>query len=457
MQGIAFHCSTNMIKGRMSETKIETNGPTSAARHVAVRTFMAVTLKKRPLDLTLGELSTEAGLSRRDRAFAYNLVMTSLRMNGGLERLLSGLLKSGLPKNATWTNAALITGLAQILLMRTADHAAVNETVELMKALPGKENGFSGLVNAVLRRAVREQGDLTKKLTKAPELYLPDWLRKNWVHTYGKATVAAIGRSLESTPPLDITLAAKEDARHWATALEATVLPTGSLRRSNADVSDLSGYSDGKWWVQDMAAAIPATLLGDVSGKHVLDMCAAPGGKTMQLASAGAHVTAVDRSAARLKRLSENLVRTNLTATVVTADAGNYVPKTAVDHILLDAPCSATGTLRRNPDVLWTKDQKDVEKLVNLQARLLQHAFSMLPVGGKLVYCVCSIEPGEGHDQIDWFLEQTDNAAREPITPDEIGNIGEFLTPSGDLLCLPGMSAIADGTDGFFAARLIKR
>lgn len=456
MQGIAFHCGMNMIKGRMTENQTKTAGPTTAARHVAVRTFMAVTLKKRPLDLTLGELAAEADLSRRDRAFAYNLVMTSLRMNGGLERLLSGLLKSGLPKNATWTKAALITGLAQILLMRTADHAAVNETVELVKALPGKENGFSGLINAVLRRAVREQGDLSRKLMKAPELYLPDWLRKSWTHTYGKATVAAIGRSLESTPPLDITLAANEEAEHWAKMLEAEILKTGSLRRQNADVSDLSGYSDGKWWVQDMAAAIPATLLGDISGKHILDMCAAPGGKTMQLASAGATVTSVDRSAARLKRLSENLKRTNLNANIVTADAGNYVPKTAVDHILLDAPCSATGTLRRNPDMLWTKDQQDVEKLANLQARLLRHAFSMLPVGGKMIYCVCSIEQSEGLDQIDWFLEQTPGVSRQPITPKEVGGIREFLTHEGDLLCLPGTSAVSGGVDGFFAARLIK-
>lgn len=453
MQVIAFHCGLNMIKERMNE---DLKNSTSSARNVAVRTFMAVTLKKRPLDLTIGELSNEASLSRRDRAFAYNLVMTSLRMNGGLSRILSRLLKSGLPQNATWTKAALITGLAQVLLFRTSDHAAVNETVELIKALNGKEKGFAGLVNAVMRRAVRERDSLTEKLSKSPENNLPDWIKHSWTKSYGKAGVAAIGRALEETPPLDISIAQGEDINAWAKKLDAIVLPTGTLRRAQTDVTDLPGYSDGKWWVQDFAAALPATFLGDVSGKHILDMCAAPGGKTMQLAAAGATVTAVDRSAARLKRLSENLARTNLSAEVITADAGNYVPKAAVDAILLDAPCSATGTLRRNPDVLWTKDIKDVEKLANLQARLLRHAFSMLPSGGTLVYCVCSLEHMEGSEQISWFLEQTPNAKRMPLTSKDVGGIQELITSDGDLLCLPGSDAVSGGMDGFYAARIVK-
>lgn len=429
---------------------------TGDVRRVAVRTLMAVTLKSRPFDIALDEMASEAKLSARDRAYAFNLVMLSLRQLGTLRHILGKLLDRGLPKNATWTDAALVTGLAQILFMRTADHAAVNETVELVKSLTGKERGFAGLVNAVLRKAVKKRDLLLADVAKHPERNLPKWLQSSWADAYGKDTMRAVAQSLASNPPLDISIKPDQSAEELAKELEAIPLPTGTLRRSATDVTGLAGYADGNWWVQDMAAAIPATLLGNISGKHVLDLCAAPGGKTMQLAARGAHVTAVDRNKNRLKRLHANLERTKLSANVEQADASSYIPQNTTSHILLDAPCSATGTLRRNPDVIWTKGPEDVAKLANLQAKILRHAFKLLPVGGTLVYCVCSLEQTEGPDQINRFLAQSPQAKRMPITPDEIGGLDELITDSGDLLCLPSLQAENGGMDGFFAARLTK-
>lgn len=453
MQVMPFLGPRNMIKERMSSENKHTK---DTPRIVAVRSLMAVTLKSRPFDLTIDELSRDANLNARDRAFAFNLVMLSLRQLGSLKAVLGSLVERGLPFEAKWTEAALITGLAQILLMRTADHAAVNETVDMIKNLSGKEQGFAGLVNAVLRRATRERDKLVETMAAAPEANLPEWLQSSWREAYGLETMQAIAASLAITPPLDISVRASADVAAWAKTLGAEQLPTGSLRLTSADVPALEGYDDGIWWVQDMAAAIPASLLGDIKGKHVLDLCAAPGGKTMQLASAGAVVTSVDRSKNRLKRLTENLNRTQLSATVVAADAATYEPSSPVDHILLDAPCSATGTLRRNPDVLWTKGPEDVQKLAALQARILRHAFSLLPVGGTLIYCVCSLENSEGIEQINAFLAEEPAAKRLSIAPFEVGNLTELVTPDGDVLCLPSCLTDRGGMDGFFIARITR-
>ncbi|MBL4639589.1 MAG: hypothetical protein JKY57_03555 [Kordiimonadaceae bacterium] len=425
-------------------------------RGVAVRTFMAVTLKNRPFDVALDDMAAEANLSSRDRAFVLNLLMLCLRRYGSLKKLLNGLLDSGLPRNATWTEAALLTGLAQILLMRTADHAAVNETVDLVKSLPGKEGGFSGLVNAVLRKATRQKETLVRKLNAWPAADLPKWLFDSWSNSYGSDTANAIATTLQSTPMLDITLHPSEDKKEWAKKLEAELLPTGTLRRALCDVTNLPGYDEGIWWIQDMAAAIPATLLGDINGKNILDLCAAPGGKTLQLAAAGGIVTAVDRSKKRLTKLESNLARTNLKAQIFCVDAARYIANDPIDHILLDAPCTATGTLRRNPDVIWTKSPADVEKLSATQARILEHAFNLLPKNGTLMYCVCSLEEAEGLRQINTFLAANQNAQRLPISALEVGGISEIITSNGDVLCLPSIMADKGGMDGFYVARITK-
>jgi 16S rRNA (cytosine967-C5)-methyltransferase len=289
----------------------------------------------------------------------------------------------------------------------------------------------------------------------AARLNTPDWLWDSWVGAYGEDLTRAIAAAHLADPPLDITLMPGEDAAGWAEKLDAIILATGSLRRnSGGRVEDLPGYGDGKWWVQDAAAVLPVQLLGEVAGMSVVDLCAAPGGKTAQLAAAGAKVVAVDRSVTRLKRLRENMKRLGLTADVIEADGKRWQPKTPVDVVLLDAPCSTTGTIRRHPDVAWLKSPDDVASLQAVQAAMLDNAPAMLKPGGTLIYCVCSLQPGEGEDQIDRFLVDHAAFTRQPVTDAEV--VAEFITPTGDVRTLPCHLQRDGGVDGFFIARLTK-
>jgi 16S rRNA (cytosine967-C5)-methyltransferase len=246
----------------------------------------------------------------------------------------------------------------------------------------------------------------------------------------------------------------------WCDRLGATLLPTGSLRLPlDGLIESLPGFAEGAWWVQDAAAALPARLLGDVAAKRVIDLCAAPGGKTAQLVQAGAEVTAVDRSPARNKRLHENLARLDLAAQIVVADAAEWTHD-AFDAVLLDAPCTATGTIRRHPDIAWLKQEQDITTLTALQDRLLRRATSLLKPGGTLVYCTCSLEPEEGELAIARLLAGESALRRAPIMGSEVAGRAELITPAGDLRTLPCHLPHADprmaGMDGFFAARLIK-
>ncbi|PHQ72025.1 MAG: MFS transporter, partial [Sneathiella sp.] len=246
----------------------------------------------------------------------------------------------------------------------------------------------------------------------------------------------------------------KSQPAKWAEKLGAVLLPTGSLRRnSGGDISELPGFDDGEWWVQDASARLPALLFGDVKGKTILDSCAAPGGKTAQLANVGAHVIALDRSKARMKRLEENLTRLNLSANLQIGDAEEFETTESLDGILLDAPCSSTGTLRRHPDVAYLKSQADVDKLTLLQARLLDAASKQLSANGILVYSVCSLQPEEGEQQIAALLSRDQSLKRQPVLAGEIGGAQELINDAGDIRCLPFHMG---GIDGFFAARLVK-
>jgi 16S rRNA (cytosine967-C5)-methyltransferase len=243
----------------------------------------------------------------------------------------------------------------------------------------------------------------------------------------------------------------------WAEKLNAKLLPTGSLRlNASGRIEAMDGFDEGEWWVQDAAAALPTKLLGDVKDRDVLDLCAAPGGKTLSLASRGARVTALDRSGPRLDRLRQNLERLSLSAEIITEDATKFAPERTWDAILLDAPCTATGTARRHPDVLHLKSAADRDRLAALQARLLAHSATLLSVGGTLVYCTCSLEPEEGPKQIEAFLAEHSEFARAPIKADEIGGLAECLTAQGDLRTLPCHLGEEGGLDGFFAARLVR-
>ncbi len=287
----------------------------------------------------------------------------------------------------------------------------------------------------------------------ASKLNTPEWLWLRWVRHYGEDTAKRIAAAHREEPLLDLSV--KADAAGWAERLSGSLLPWGTARLSaKGRIEDIEGYDEGGWWVQDAAAALPALLLGDVKGLRVADLCAAPGGKTAQLAARGAQVTAVDISGPRLRRLQENLARLNLKAGTLQANASEWSVPEPFDAVLLDAPCSATGTIRRNPDIPYLKSEADIAALAAVQARLLKHAPSLLKPGGHLVYATCSLEPEEGEEQIRALLAERDDIALAPIQADDVGIPPEAITPQGMLRTLPFH---AGGMDGFFAARLIKR
>jgi len=416
----------------------------TSARAAAHALLGEVLRRRRPLD----EALADAGLDRldaRDRAFARLLVATVLRRLGQVDDLIAGFDEKPLPERAAPVQDALRLGMVQLVMLGTASHAAVDSSVRLLE---GRFDGFKGLVNAVLRRAA-EEAPARARTQDAARLSTPYWLWESWSRAYGEASARAIAEVHLTEPPLDIMV--RDQAKLWAPRLEAEILPTGTLRRASGVVTELSGYADGAWWVQDAAAALPARLLGDVRGRRVADLCAAPGGKTLQLAASGAEVIAIDRSARRLERVRENLDRTKLTAELVVADAAAWRPESLPDAILLDAPCSATGTLRRHPDAAHLKTPDDVRRLSEVQDRLLDHALSLLPPGGLLVYCVCSLEPEEGPARIARLLASGAPVEPVPVTSDEV--TAEMIR-DGFLRTLPSHWQERGGMDGFFAARL---
>ncbi len=411
-------------------------------REAAAAIVRAVTEDHQSLATALDEASGAlARLDARDAALARAIARVTVRRRGDIDWCLAGLMAKPLPKKASAVRAVLRLSAAQILFMRQAEHAAVNVAVALLKG-DGATAGFSGLANAVLRRLARERDDLLARLPA--EANTPSWLWRRWVAHYGEAAAAAMAAAHREEPGLDLAVAP------GTVAPDGVPLPTGGVRLPAGDVTTIDGYAGGGWWVQDWAAQLPVTLLGDVAGLHVADLCAAPGGKTMQLAAAGARVTAVEVDAARAERLRENLARTRLSdrVEVVVADAldvgGRY------DAVLLDAPCTATGTLRRQPDVAWAKAPGDIASLAAVQRRLLTHAASLVREGGLLVYATCSLEPEEGEGQLAHAAGLP--LALEPV-PD--GPAAPFRTAEGTMRTLPslGVPDGPQGLDGFFAAR----
>ena len=431
--------------------------PGLAARRIAADILDGVLRRRMALDEQLSGRSAHPGLASladRDRALMRRLAATVLRRLGTLRKLLSGFLDKGFPAEAPRVETILLIGAAQILWLEVPDHAAVDLSVRLAQA-DRRAARYAGLINAVLRRVAQNR---EKKIPNAVALDTPAWLMARWTKTYGRETARAIAAANGHEPALDLTV--KADAADWAEHVHGRVLPTGSVRTlAHGAISLLPGFAEGAWWVQDAAAALPAHLFGDLNGKDVADLCAAPGGKTAQLALAGGRVTAVDRSAARLARLNDNLARLSLKADVVTADALDWQAG-PFDAVLLDAPCSSTGTIRRHPDVPWLKAEADIAALVSLQQRLLDRAIGLLKPGGVLVYCVCSLEHEEAEQQIAGLLARDPRVARKPITAADVFDCGEFVNAEGDLRTLPLHLPDADarwaGLDGFFAARLVR-
>jgi 16S rRNA (cytosine967-C5)-methyltransferase len=428
------------------------------AREAAVRLLTAVLAEGHSLDGALAKEFQQSALEPRDRALARLIATTVLRRLGQLEALLHSYLEKPLPKKQGALWPILLSAAAQLLFLDTPPHAAVGLAVE--QARRDRQAGrYDKLVNALLRRAGRE-GRATLEKQDAVALNIPSWLLQRWISAYGEGTARRIAEASLSEAPLDISV--KSDAEAWAAKLGGGVLPTGSIRLSaGGRVDAMPGFEEGAWWVQDAGAALPARLLGDVAGRSIADLCAAPGGKTAQLAAAGAKVTSIDLSAARMQRLKSNLERLKLDAELVEADAGTWSPGGKFDAVLLDAPCTATGTIRRHPDILRLKRPEDAAALAEIQSRLLNNAAELVAPGGTLLYCTCSLEPEEGPAQIERFLSAHPQFERHPIAPGESGIAPECLNEIGDLRTLPfhlpGAEPALSGVDGFYVARLVLR
>jgi 16S rRNA (cytosine967-C5)-methyltransferase len=425
------------------------------ARDVAVSALFSVLVEKRPFDDTFATAAAGRDLAPRDRAFARLIATTVLRNRGALQAVISTYLAKPLPEHQGRLEQVLLAAAAQLLLLDTPPHAAISLAVDQCRADSlGKR--FANLVNAVLRRVSESGGERLASLDNMV-LTIPDWLLSRWIATYGAAEARHLARASLTEPALDLTV--KSDPEAWAKRLGGIVLPTGSVRLAgHGRVEDLDGYQEGTWWVQDAAAALPVKLFGDLAGLSALDLCAAPGGKTAQLAAAGARVTAVDKSSGRLDRLRGNLARLGLSAETVVADAQSFNPETTFDAVLLDVPCTSTGTIRRHPDILYLKRAEDVAALAALQAKMLEHAAGLVKPGGTLVYCTCSLEPEEGEDQIRAFLARHPDFARRPMTLDATTVPLTWRTADGDLRTLPSHLAELpeglQGLDGFYASAL---
>lgn len=420
-------------------------------RLVAAQRLQIVLAGDNFVPLKAGELA-----DGRDRALANRLITTALRRQGQLNFIIHSLLDKGMPAKSGSFEAVLRLSLAQLVFLPDLGaHSALFLAVEAVKRDP-KARHLAGLMNAVLRSA---QANSARFGMLSDDLLIPDTFGDTWLDAYGEAAIAGFSTALLAGAPLDLTL--KSDDSELIDALGAQRIMADSVRIEQRDrpVEALPGYGEGQWWVQDAAAAIPARLLGAKAGGRVLDLCAAPGGKTAQLIKAGYQVTALDSDATRMERLKDNLARLDYAAETVVADAGNYAPASPFDGVLLDAPCSATGTFRRHPEVIWHRSSGDVAGRVRLQKSLLANAFRCLEAGGVLIYCVCSLEPAEGESQVEWVLENLPGIELWPVTPDELPELTEAVTARGLVRTHPGMApgGREGGMDGFFVARFRRR
>ncbi|MBX5238526.1 RsmB/NOP family class I SAM-dependent RNA methyltransferase [Rhizobium sp. NLR22b] len=432
--------------------------PGLQTRAAAAKILAAVVDRKLPLD---GALDHEHGnpaykaLGESDRALVRAILNTTLRHLPRIDAAIASLLESPLPEGARALHHVLAIAAAQILYLDVPDHSAVDLAVEQANLDP-RNRRFAKLVNAVLRRLGREKDEVLEKIGKVPPM--PGWFLARLEKAYGRDAALAIAQSQLEPAAIDLTV--KSDAEAWAKKLNGVALPTGGVRLAAFDggIPSLEGFDDGAWWVQDAAASIPARLFGDLSGKRAADLCAAPGGKTAQLILAGGAVTALDQSESRLRRLRSNLDRLGLNAETVATDLTTFKPTEGFDAILLDAPCSSTGTTRRHPDVLWTKGPDDIARLAALQERLLRHALTLLKPGGTLVFSNCSLDPAEGEEVVARVVSNTDAIERVPISAGDWPGLEAAITPLGEFRTLPTMlkmpDGIASGLDGFYAVML---
>lgn len=418
-----------------------------AARQAALSLLSGVLRQKRPLD---GLFDILKPLPPRDAGFARALASSALRHFGELDAVIRHFVPKPLPPHkAGPAMEILLLGAAELLILKSAAHAAVDGANRLAAA-DKKAVHFKPLINAVLRRMTRE-GDDVRATLDGPRLNTPDWLWERWTAQYGEEIARAIAMAHTKEAPLDITLKSADAVAPPGRDL----LPLSRRVEAELRIEDMPGFGEGDWWVQDLAATLPVIMLGGVAGKKVIDLCAAPGGKTMQLAARGAAVTAVELDAARLERVKDNLLRTKLSADLVAGDARDFDARAPL--VLIDAPCTATGTIRRHPDLPWIKQAGDVTARGTLAYDILDAAAAMVEPGGLLVFAVCSLEQEEGEEQVEAFLEGHPEFSRAPLSAEELFGHGEWISAKGDLRTLPCHLSEEGGMDGFYAARLRKR
>lgn len=460
-------------KPRAKAGASNTAPPGLAARELSVDLIVSVLHDQRAFDETWARLVAAPAykdLAGRDLGLARTTAANALRFALPLNEVVAGFVEKPLPARQGRVAAILLAAATQLLLLRTPPHAAISLAVE-QTARGRHSTHLKKFVNAVLRK-VAVQGPKAFAERDSLITAIPSWLWRRWTAAYGAETARSIAEASLREAPLDLSLKNLGEAEDWARHLGARQLATGSLRLSESGrVVELPGYAEGAWWVQDAASALPARLFGTVSGIEVADLCAAPGGKTAQLAALGARVTCVDSSASRLERVKENLHRLQLEAEFVVADAAQWQPGRSFDAVLLDAPCTATGTIRRHPDILHLKRDSDVAALTQVQQRILENAARLVRPGGQLVYATCSLQPEEGEQQIARFLETHDTFEVIPIADTVAGVEPQWVTFEGFLRTLPCWcpKTLGDndtgndehptksGMDGFFAARLRHR
>lgn len=422
-----------------------------APRRAAIEMLERVLHRRFSLSDVLAEMP--GGLTGSDAAQARAITMAGLRRCEQIDRVIKSFLKSPLPAGSGPSALILHAGAAEMLVMGAADHAAV-DCANRLAAMDLKARHFRPLINAVLRKVATDGRALYAQMDGA-QINTPLWAWEDWARDYGAETARAIAQAHLEEPPTDFSLKDPSQAELWAKRLEARMLPNGSLRRQGGGrIEALPGFAEGAWWIQDAAAAFPVKLLGNLKSLDVFDLCAAPGGKSAQLAAAGANVTAIDREGARLQRLTDNMARLGLKAEVHEADVLDFQPQALADAVVLDAPCSATGTIRRHPDILLNKSRSDVFRLAEAQGPLLDAALNLVRPGGLVIYAVCSLQSEEGPDIVERFLAGRANVERVPIREGELAGATGLITEAGDLRTLPCHWAADGGMDGFYAARL---
>jgi 16S rRNA (cytosine967-C5)-methyltransferase len=429
--------------------------PGLGARAAAQQALSETLRRKRPLDAGLEQAISSRGLAERDGGFSRAIANETMRRFGQLDDLVRQFVpRPPLPHRAGASLEILLAGACELLFLGVPAHAAVDGANRLAAA-DSKAVHFKPLINAALRRIAHEGPSLVRD-QDACRLNTPDWLWKRWCEAYGEEMVRAFARFHAVPPPLDVSFSPLRAARKDL-GLRAVELPGGALRIENAgSVTSLPGFGEGEFWVQDFAASLPVCLFGDLRGRRAIDLCAAPGGKTAQLVSAGAEVTAVDRDPGRVARLQENLHRLRLDARIVRSDVRDFSPDLATECVLLDAPCTSTGTIRRHPELPWIKSAADVMASAEAASALLDAAAEMVARSGTLVFAVCSLEVEEGPEQIEHFLQRNADFRRQRVEPSEIFGLGQCINAQGDLRSLPCHLAESGGMDGFYAARLAR-